>query len=186
MIISSGIYRGIPLISPKGSDTRPTLAKTRQAIFNMIRPYLAGETIIDFFSGTGAFGFEALSNGASKSYFVDLAQGDIIEKNAAKLKVARNAYSFIKGDFSDGAAALKRMKIKSGVIFADPPYNKGYVKMVLQSVAHNDILKNDGLVVMELHYKEKESLDNNLSGWTVIKEKKYGETYVWCLQKAEV
>lgn len=186
MIITSGIYRGIPISAPKGDQTRPTLAKTRQAIFNMIRTYIEGTVVFDFFSGTGALGFEALSNGASKAYFVDKLHGDIIDKNASKLKVEKKSYGFIKGDFKDAAETFKNMKIKAGLVFADPPYNKGYVKILLQSLLDNDILINDALVVVELHLKEKIENEGSLQRWEVLKEKKYGDTFVWCLKKAEV
>lgn len=186
MIITSGIYRGIPLSAPKGDQTRPTLAKTRQAIFNMIRPYIDGQIVFDFFSGTGALGFEALSNGAAKAYFVDKLHGDILEKNAAKLRVEKHAYGFIKGDFKDAAETFKNMKLKAGLVFADPPYNKGYVKILLQTLLDNDILNDDALVVVELHLDEKAENEGELQQWKILKEKKYGDTFVWCLKKAEV
>jgi len=186
MIITSGIYRGIPISAPKGTQTRPTLAKIRQAIFNMIRPCVESRVVFDFFSGTGALGFEALSNGASKVYFVDKLHGDILEKNAEKLKVDRRSYVFIKGDFTLAAEKLKNMKLKAGLIFADPPYNKGYINMLLQSLLYNDILSDDGLVVIELHLDEKKEMETKLQCWTIIREKKYGDTFILCLKKAEV
>ena len=186
MIITSGKYRGIPISAPKGDTTRPTLAKTRQAIFNMIRPYIADQLVMDFFSGTGALGFEALSNGAAKVYFVDRLHGDILGKNAEKLKVEKGSYAFIRGDFKDACETFKNMKLKAGLIFADPPYNKGYIKILLQSILVNDILEDDGLAVLELHLDEKRSIEGGLEQWDIIKEKKYGDTFVLCLKKKEV
>lgn len=186
MIITSGIYQGIPISAPKGTQTRPTLAKIRQAIFNMIRPYIDGQIVFDFFSGTGALGFEALSNGASKTYFIDILHGDIIDKNAQKLKVGREKYGFIRSDFKDAADTFKNMKIKAGLVFADPPYNKGYIKTLLQSLLDNDILETDGLVVIELHLGEKKEIEGYLRQWSVLKEKKYGDTFVLCLKKTEI
>jgi 16S rRNA (guanine966-N2)-methyltransferase len=185
MIITSGVYAGIPITAPKGTLTRPTLGKIRQAVFNMIRTYIDGVIVFDFFSGSGAFGFEALSNGAAKAYFVDKLHGDIIDKNAGKLKIGKQSYGFIKGDFLDAAETFKNMKLKAGIIFADPPYNKGFINVLLQNILQNDILEDDGLIVVELHLDEKKQIENSLHKWSVIKEKKYGDTFVLCLKKAE-
>ncbi|MEI7542807.1 MAG: 16S rRNA (guanine(966)-N(2))-methyltransferase RsmD [bacterium] len=185
MIITSGIYRGIPISAPKGTQTRPTLAKTRQAIFNMIRSYIDGQVVFDFFSGTGALGFEALSNGALKSYFIDQLHGDIIEKNAQKLKVDKTSYAFIKKDFIDAAFTLKCMKQKAGLVFADPPYNKGYIYKLLQALISNNILEPNALVVIELHFDEKKETESKLQNWSIVKEKQYGDTFVLCLKQAE-
>jgi 16S rRNA (guanine966-N2)-methyltransferase len=185
MIITSGIYRGIPITAPKNMKTRPTLGKTRQAIFNMLRPYLDGETVLDFFSGTGAFGFEALSNGASKAYLIDNATRAFMEKNAEKLKVPRENYSIIACDFRKAAEFLAKNGIRAGIAFADPPYNLGFVKILLQTFAINDILNKDAIVVLEVHLDEREEISGSLAGWSVLKDKQYGDTCVLCLKKEE-
>ena len=61
MRITSGFYSGITIKTPKGLEVRPTLSKIRQAVFNMLRPRLNGAVFFDFFSGSGAFGIEAVS-----------------------------------------------------------------------------------------------------------------------------
>jgi 16S rRNA (guanine(966)-N(2))-methyltransferase RsmD len=185
MIITSGIYRGIPLSAPKSMKTRPTLGKTRQAIFNMIRPYLDGAVVMDFFSGTGAMGFEALSNGAAKAYLIDSDTAPVIRKNAEKLKVNSASYAIMAMDFRKAAQAAAGKGIKAAIIFADPPYNNGFIKMLLQMIKISDILNKDGLVVLELHGDERETLKEEMKLWNILKDKQYGDTYVVCLKKAE-
>ena len=78
MRILSGIYKGRKLSSPKENNIRPTSEKTRGAIFDMLNSYFEKNKIIsnnfvvlDCFSGTGAFGIEAISRGSQKVIFSD-------------------------------------------------------------------------------------------------------------------
>src|SRR5687768_4879943 len=76
--VSSGILRGLPLRSPTVSTTRPSSARLRQGIFNVLRHFrwqdstiLDGATVVDLFAGTGAWGIEAMSNGATEVWFLE-------------------------------------------------------------------------------------------------------------------
>ncbi|AYJ87585.1 16S rRNA (guanine(966)-N(2))-methyltransferase RsmD [Sphingomonas paeninsulae] len=80
MRIISGIYRGRPLIAPKGDTTRPTADRTREALFSMLVSRLGsfeGLRVLDLFAGSGALGLEALSRGAASCTFVE-QDGDAI------------------------------------------------------------------------------------------------------------
>lgn len=167
-------------------DVRPTLSKTRQAIFNILRPCIGGETVVDIFSGTGAIGFEALSNGASFAYFIDIANGDYIARNAEKLRLDGSSYRYIKGDYAKGLGILSNQGIKAGIIFADPPYNRGFIGSLLRSKAMGDILSDGGFFVAEIHDQEKNEVSGGLHGWKIVKEKDYGGTWVVLFTKQEV
>ncbi|MCE5300413.1 MAG: RsmD family RNA methyltransferase [Spirochaetia bacterium] len=181
MKITSGIYRGIILNSPKDKVVRPTLAKTRQAVFNMLRPFINGAVVADFFAGTGAYGFEALSNGAAKAVFVDASNGELIRQNASKLKLPSGRWEHIKMDFRQASGKLKGLK--AGILIADPPYNRGFINTVLKLARINDILDRDGIAVMEMHRDERKdpALAAELVYWNVLKWKNYGETVVLAL-----
>jgi 16S rRNA (guanine966-N2)-methyltransferase len=89
MRIISGIYRGRPLIAPKGDTTRPTADRTREALFSMLISRLGsfeGLRVLDLFAGSGALGLEALSRGAASCTFVE-QDGDAI--TALKTNIAR-------------------------------------------------------------------------------------------------
>ena len=66
MRIVAGTFRGRPLVAPKGHLTRPTSDRARQAIFNILEHAAWSKgvrdlRVIDLFAGSGALGFEALS-----------------------------------------------------------------------------------------------------------------------------
>ena len=71
MEILSGIYKGQQLAYPKDRQLRPSSAKVRAAIANIMKPYLPDSRVLDLCAGTGAVGLELLSNGAQEVVFVD-------------------------------------------------------------------------------------------------------------------
>ncbi|MGB0290553.1 MAG: RsmD family RNA methyltransferase [Opitutales bacterium] len=71
MRITGGKARGIQLSAPKGRETRPATDQMREAIFSFLGPRIAGARIADCFAGTGAYGLEAMSRGASAGLFVE-------------------------------------------------------------------------------------------------------------------
>ena len=62
MRIIAGKFRGRKLLCPK-VVTRPTLDRVREALFSILGD-LSDQSVIDFYSGSGALGLEALSRGA--------------------------------------------------------------------------------------------------------------------------
>ena len=70
MRIIAGSRKGHRIVAPKGSDTRPTGDRVREAAFNLIGP-VEGATVLDLFAGSGAMGLEALSRGAETATFVE-------------------------------------------------------------------------------------------------------------------
>lgn len=184
MKITSGEYAGVPLFTPKNYDIRPTLGKTRQAVFNMLRAHLPGSTCVDTFSGTGAFGFEAISNGAAKAVLIDLASRELILKNAAKLKVPKEKYELLSCDFELALEKLSKRGFKADYVFADPPYNRGFNTKLLKNRSLSDILNKGSVLVLESHRDEMKETAAVLDGWSVIKEKKYGDAYILMLKKA--
>ncbi len=72
MRIVAGSHRGRALKAPEGQEIRPTSDKVRQAIFNVLFSHCGvdGLRVLDLFCGTGALGFEALSQGAADCTFL--------------------------------------------------------------------------------------------------------------------
>src|SRR5947199_1862085 len=71
MRISGGIARGIPLSVPKGDRVRPATDGMRQAVFSSLGERVVGARFLDLFAGSGAYGLEAMSRGASGGSFVE-------------------------------------------------------------------------------------------------------------------
>ena len=78
MRIISGSAKGRRLTSFKKSLIRPTSDRIREAVFDILLSYKGSsvdvfpfQNVLDAFAGTGAFGIEAYSRGASKVTFVE-------------------------------------------------------------------------------------------------------------------
>jgi 16S rRNA (guanine966-N2)-methyltransferase len=123
MRIIAGTWRGRPLVAPKGDATRPTADRTRETLFSMLLSRLGdfeGLAVGDFFAGSGALGFEALSRGAATCLFVeqDKAAADAIRANGDKLGIRADIRQSSVLTLGPAPAPLD-------LIFMDPPYASG-------------------------------------------------------------
>ena len=183
MRIISGIARGQRIFTPGRGNIvnhiRPTSDKVREAIFNIIGDRVFEVNVLDLFAGTGAIGIEALSRGCNNVVFVDKSP------DAVKL-INRN---LDKCGFSDKATVFRRDLLKSpsfltkccpvlgfGLIFADPPYRKGYSARFLEIIMRLNLLNSNGLLVIEdakdVELPEKEGF------LSLADRRKYGDTNV--------
>ena len=71
MRIISGKARGTKLYTLEGQNTRPTLDRVKESLFNIIQNEIQGCIFLDLFSGSGAIGLEAVSRGAKKAILCD-------------------------------------------------------------------------------------------------------------------
>lgn len=137
MRIIAGQWRGRPLTAPKGDATRPTADRTRETLFSMLLSRIGsfeGLAVGDFFAGSGALGFEALSRGASTCLFVeqDRAAADIIRANGERLGVRAP----IRADVRAGSVlSLGPAPAPLDLILMDPPYGTGAGSVALDKLA---------------------------------------------------
>ena len=89
MRIISGKARGTKLYTLDGENTRPTLDRVKESLFNIIQNELFDSTVLDLFSGSGALAIESLSRGAKKAYLADnnIKAIEIIKKTVSKSKI---------------------------------------------------------------------------------------------------
>ena len=77
MRIISGKFKGRKIFEPVDLKTRPLKDLTKESIFNIIKHSnlikvdIENSNILDLFSGTGSFGLECISRGASKVTFFE-------------------------------------------------------------------------------------------------------------------
>ena len=101
--ILAGTYKGTRLKTPEAANTRPTSARVRKSLFDILGD-LSGSSVLDLFAGTGALGLEAASRGAVSVTFVESERKAVesIKKNGllfqgVKLDVIRqDVFRFLK------------------------------------------------------------------------------------------
>ena len=125
MRIIAGQRRGMKLLSPQSSGTRPITDRVKEALFNVIQNYdsLDGKYVADLFCGTGSLGLEALSRGAKLVFFVDRNPNVIVslKKNIEKAGYTERSI-VMKADALRFGASRTDLNRKCDIIFVDPPY----------------------------------------------------------------
>ena len=154
--IIGGIAKGQKL-KVRGGDKniRPTLARVKKSVFDIISKRVIGAKILDLYSGTGNLGIEGLSRGASSVVSVEkeLIQYKTIIENYEKIGFKDKAKIY-KDDVFKIIPKLYNRKEKFGIIIFAPPFLKNFVNPTLESLAKYNILEDDGLIIVEHHYKE--------------------------------
>ena len=175
MRVISGSARGIPLRIPS-HDVRPTMEMVRGAIFSALGERVADAKVLDLFSGSGAFGIEALSRGAAAATFVD-DHPKAIAAVKANLEKTRLEATVVR---SDVFRFLERSDQTFDLIFADPPYSKrpkdpDLAADLIASAALKAHLAPGGVLILE---KTSGNLPAGNHGWSVLRDKTYGSTHV--------
>jgi 16S rRNA (guanine966-N2)-methyltransferase len=121
--IIGGAFRNRPLKSPKGEQTRPTLAIMRKAVFDILQDKIQGASFLDLFAGSGAMGLEALSRGAAHATFVETNRQALhcIEDNFKILKVGPQC-TLIGYDCFLALKTLAKKRQRFDIVYVDPPY----------------------------------------------------------------
>lgn len=179
MRIISGTRRGHKLCGFDGDDVRPTTDRVKESIFNLIQTYVADSVCLDMFAGSGALSLEALSRGAAEAVCTDSDKRsvDIINKNIAALGFFENCKVIHMSCFDYIVSAEKKFDI----IFLDPPYNKDLIKPALTAILDNAALNDGGIIVLE---SDDTDFHEEFDGLTLLKQRKYGRTYITVYKKA--
>lgn len=170
MRVIAGSLKGRKLNSPYDSNVRPTSDKVKEAMFSILMPYTYGAIVCDMFSGSGGLGIEAISRGAEKTYFMDIANDSIklLKENISKCGIS-DKVKILQGDSIKG---LSRINEKIDVFLIDPPYNFNLELESLEEISKLDILAEEGIIVVE--HSKNSILPDNVGRLSKIKERKYG------------
>lgn len=183
MRIISGIAQGRKIEFPKLKDIRPTTDKVREAIFNIIGDISNESVVLDLFSGSGSFGLEALSRGASFVVFNDKEKEaiKIIKKNIKILDFNETSYIIYQKDCFNLLKYLKNNEKIFSYIYLDPPYNFKEYKKLLEEVFY--LSNPETSIILEV-FKKTEIITPK--GLVFQKIKKYGDNKVLFFKKEEL
>jgi 16S rRNA (guanine966-N2)-methyltransferase len=148
-----GQARGRRLKSPSGDRTRPTGARVRQSLFDILAPEVPGARFLDLCAGGGGVGLEALSRGARHVTLVDRSAGAVtaIRANAAAMASLGGDVQVFRQEAQTAAAGLFAAGERFDVVFLDPPYESDLYEPLLE--AAGALLADGGVVVAEHFHK---------------------------------
>lgn len=181
MRIISGLARGRKLFTPppQSKAIRPTSDRAREALFSIIGSKVRNSEVLDLFAGTGALGCEALSRGAQSVTFVDLSRQalGLIKKNIALVPDGRQRSRIIQHDMrrslpfgGDHSSSIQPFNL----IFADPPYQRGFTEKILFLLDNSTVLAQKVLIIIE--EKKGVSLDMTLNNMFLDSCRCYGDS----------
>jgi len=170
MRVVSGDLGGRKLVTPDGSDTRPTSDRVREAMFNSLFSLdaIEGARVLDAFAGSGALGIEALSRGALHATFVETGRDALaaLRENLETLQLGAQG-RVVPGD---ALVHLERTAVEErhyDLVLLDPPYGFDRWGELLAAVpvGARVVIESDREVVVP-------------DSWEVHRRKRYGGTVV--------
>ena len=173
MRIISGSARGTKLYTLEGLETRPTLDRVKESIFNIIQDRIYDSNVIDLFSGSGAIGLEFASRGAKKVILNDSSRKaiEIIHRNIEKTHLEKKVKLY-NLDFKE--VLLNEKDNRFDIIYLDPPYKTDYIKEAIELIQKLKILNDKGIIIAEKD--EPDRIEQQLKGLSIngIDKRKYG------------
>lgn len=157
MRVIAGKAKGRMLVAPEGMNTRPIMAKMKEALFSMWQFDIYDAAFLDLFAGSGSMGIEAISRGAKRAVFVEMDRNaiEVIKKNLKTCNFTNEAEVYQDDVF----ARLKwfhSTKQKFDIIYLDPPFTVDSIFIpVMEALEEAEILEEDGCVAIRT-LKEKE------------------------------
>lgn len=167
MRVIAGKYKGRALDAPK-HDTRPTLDRMKETLFNILNFKLQGAIVLDLFAGSGQLAIESLSRGASRAIVCDNSREavSVVKANLSKVGATADVYC------CDYKLCLDRLDCALDVVFVDPPYRSGVYVDVLTQLDKRNLLSAGGIVACE-HLTEID-LPANVGNLQVYDTRKMG------------
>ena len=179
MKVISGTLKGRKIEGYDLEGTRPTMDRVKESLFAMIQEKIKGSICLDLFSGSGTLGIEAISEGASKVYFVDASKkaSMVIKKNLENFGVKEKSI-LLSMDFKRALQEVREEKFD--IIFLDPPYQTDYIEKALLLIEQYQILNKNGIIVCESNQKQFIVFSES---YQIYKERKYGDKFIVILEK---
>ena len=174
MRIIAGSARSRAILTPRGQDTRPTLDRVRESLFNILQPYVNGAKVLDLFAGSGALALEALSRGAEFALMVDSSrEAHQVEKaNVATLGFSARCHVAL-ADWRTALSSVATAYAPFDLVFLDPPYRMTDLAPVGEGL--KVLVAEDALIIIE-HDEKAEPVF--ASDYVLADKRKYGKASI--------
>ena len=185
MRVISGSARGKKLVSLEGTNTRPTLDRVKEALFNIIQFDITGTNFLDLFAGSGAIGIEAISRGANSVTFCDNSAEAIkvIKTNIANTRSSDRA-TVINKDYIQALKFLAEKNKKFDIIYIDPPYKSEFANKAIEEIIKLNLLSKDGTIIVETDDIKKEQA-LQMKEIQIFDKRKYGRAILIFIRKEQ-
>jgi 16S rRNA (guanine966-N2)-methyltransferase len=161
-----------------GASFRPTQERVRQSVAEVLKPIVQDALVADVCAGSGAFGFEMISRGATAVDFVekDRQRAQKITENAELLGCVQKCTVYSRDLFFFLKASIRRYTI----IYFDPPYDMTDSDSAVSGLG--GLVSESGLLVYE-HRRDSVERKNLSQHLSLIDSREYGATVVDIFEK---
>ena len=172
---------GRRLRSPAGTQARPTTARVRQAVTNMLAGVIPGCRWLDLCSGSGAMACEALQRGAGEVVAVerDRRIAAVARANLEAVALSRQGAGRVRVYAAEVLGWLSRGRPQPfDLIYLDPPYAADLYEPVARAVALGGWLAPGGRMLWEC---ASGKIPEPPPGWELEQCRRYGGSSILLL-----
>jgi 16S rRNA (guanine966-N2)-methyltransferase len=182
MQILAGRYKGKRLQAGNDLSIRPLTNRLKENIFNILQQYVAGAEILDLFSGSGSFGLEALSRGASRVDFVEISRpaAGYLKSNLVNLKIDPGCYRIYQ---IDALRFCGQPAERYDLILMDPPFKFQHLQELTELITGTDLLRSTGILV--IHHEITNPLAPISAAYRIIDQRRYGRSLISFIRRGE-
>jgi len=176
MRIIAGQAKGRRIAVPPGNAVRPTSDRIKEALFNILGP-VDDQKFLDLYAGTGNVGMEALSRGAAEVVFVEKIH-TLVTDLTGNLDQFRfqGRYEIFSLDVERAVERLVQEALRFDLVFADPPYRKGFVDKTIDLLTrYPSLLAEEGTLVIQHAVAEPLQIATELA-FELVDARRYGDT----------
>jgi 16S rRNA (guanine966-N2)-methyltransferase len=177
--IIAGEAGGRKLKSPETKGTRPVTGRVREAVFSSIGDWVVDSVVGDLYAGSGSFGLEALSRGASSGVFVEKGRKALaaLRQNVKAIGLGGTVIESTVQDY------LAHANHRFHLVFMDPPWDQPTEQME-EDLANLDrlLLPNAEVIVSRRH---TDRVPEPPETWRVATDRRYGDTRIIRYEKVE-
>lgn len=169
MRITAGSLRGRNIHAPDIAGLRPTPAKVRQALFNILGN-IEGWQVLDLFAGSGLMTLESISRGAEIATSIEQHRKacECLQTIRCEWQLEKS-WRIMPGKVERTLSRLANKHFE--LVFADPPYEQGIAERVPDWLVQHSIACH-WLVIEE----SSRATPIWPAGWTLIQSRRYGDT----------
>ena len=151
--IIAGSARNRRIEAPEGKNTRPTLDRVRENLFNILQTRIRDSVVLDLFAGSGALSFEAISRGAARAVLCDIDRNaNRIEKQNAQTLGFSEQTEIFCCDWRTAVRMLQDRGEHFDLVFLDPPYRMTDLSEISGKLL--PLISADSLVIAEHEAKQ--------------------------------
>jgi len=172
--VIAGTLGGRRLKAPRGTTTRPTSDRVKEALFALLGD-IAGARVLDLFAGAGGLGIEALSRGAARAVFIERDQRALraLRENVRALGLGAARAEVRAGDVLALLRTARGRAETYDLVFIDPPYSRASDLGRELSLLLAPLLELEARIVVESDRRAPLQLQAQLE-----RERTYGDTSI--------